>query len=71
MKTLIGVILLAFGLIGLGVCGLGVTVSLVAWIASLLGIPFITGAGILFFKFAGTWLVSMVAAAIGYGLFAE
>jgi hypothetical protein len=67
MKTL-GIILAILGSIGAAVCGLGFTVSLVAWVLSLLGVPFILGAGALIFKFAGGWLISIIVALLGYGL---
>lgn len=68
MKEFIGFILAVMGALGLFFCGLGVTVSVIAWIASIVGVPFIVGAGTLIFKFAGLWVLSALSAMVGYSL---
>ena len=65
MKFVIGSILVVAGFVGVWLCGLGILVSMVAWICSLLGAPFILGAGALVFKCTGIWLVSMLTVFIG------
>jgi hypothetical protein len=68
MKEVLGLIFMVLGIAALSVCGIGVTVSIVAWILSLLGIPLFTGAGMLIFKFAGCWLVGLILAVLGQGM---
>ena len=68
MKEVIGLILMLVGVLTLGLCGLGITVSLLAWLLSLMGIPFITGAGLLIFKFAGFLIVGLMVAVTGQAL---
>ena len=65
MKESIGIILAVIGMIGLWVCGIGATISLVSWVLSLVGLPLITGAGTLFLKFAAGWIGCFCTTAVG------
>jgi hypothetical protein len=68
MKEVFGLIFMIFGIAALAVCGIGFAVSVIAWILTLLGIPFITGAGSLIFKFAGGWIVGLIVAVLGQAM---
>ena len=68
MKEAIGALCVGLGALLLWGCGIGVFVSTVAWVLSLVGITFITGAGVLIFKFLGGWIGGAVALSLGYAL---
>jgi hypothetical protein len=65
MKVVLGSLLAIVGMFCVWVCGVGVLVSTVAWVCSLVGLPLITGAGTLAFKFAAGWLVAFVVTLVG------
>jgi hypothetical protein len=68
MKAAIGALCVVLGAILLWGCGVGVFVSLILAILSLVGLTFIKGAGVLIFYFVGGWLLGVVALSLGYGL---
>ena len=71
MNIIIGLTLTVLGSIMVWVCGLGITITLVAWICTMIGLPFIAGAGTLVFKFAGGWLVGIILTILGATLVSE
>jgi hypothetical protein len=68
MKIIIGTMLSILGEFAAWACGIGVMISLVLWILSLLGMPLVVGAGAFIFKFAGGWILGLVFGLLGVSM---
>ena len=68
MKKAIGALCVGLGALLVWGSGIGVFVSMVVWVLSLVGITSITGAGSLVFAFLGGWIGGVVTLSLGYAL---
>ena len=71
MKKALGVILYSIGAIELIVSQLGFLASILLWIFTIAGVLETASAGILIFKFLGTFVLSIIIATIGHMLTQE